>query len=226
MFLDFAHRIQPAAIVLGGDLVDGTRVSRHGRMRGQNTPRFLDETIALESWVNDLPAAEHRHVVIGNHDQRHDRYLAENAPEMEDFAGGLFDRVPGYLPSYTLTINETLEAMHNNRNGIHAARNNVVTSMISTATGHTHQLGCVTVPSRRGTLYGIEMGMLNDPLGPQFEYAENRPTRAQAGFAVVTFDDDGVMLPPELAYAENGRVIFRGRDLNKPVYRVLAVMGS
>jgi hypothetical protein len=52
--------------------------------------------------------------------------------------------------------------------------------------------------------------MMNDPFGPQFEYAEGSPSRAQQGFVVINFDEDGRMMPPELCEMIGGRPVFRG----------------
>ena len=63
----------------------------------------------------------------------------------------------------------------------------------------------------------------NLPYEPQFEYTWGRPTRWQPGFVVLTFDEDGVLLPPETCEWTNNRAIFRGRAIEtEQRYRVRA----
>jgi hypothetical protein len=62
----------------------------------------------------------------------------------------------------------------------------------------------------RGRRYGVQTGTLAAYDGPQFEYAENGPTPACSGFAVLTFKD-GLLMPPELCEVVDGRAIFRGQ---------------
>ena len=64
---------------------------------------------------------------------------------------------------------------------------------------------------RNGSRWGIETGCIADPKGPQFEYTEGAPTRAQMGFAIITFDAEGRMMPPELCEMVGGRPVFRGQ---------------
>jgi hypothetical protein len=56
--------------------------------------------------------------------------------------------------------------------------------------------------------------MLGDPRSRAFEYHEGQPSRAHEGFVVLTFDEDGKLMPPEFCEMVRGRPVFRG----KPVY--------
>lgn len=221
VFLDLAHELRPTAVLLAGDVIDGTRISRHGAIRGQATPSVAEEVDALAAYLREMPAVEHRHVTLGNHDLRVDNYLAHHANEMADWAGRLQDRTDGWDYSYSVVVNDNIEVRHDWRGGIHAAWNNTLHAGLTMLTGHTHQLSMTAHPDRRGVRYGIECGMLNDPLGPQWEYTHGRPNRWRAGFVVLSFDD-GRLLPPELADMQDGRVVFRGKVLNKPRFRVKA----
>lgn len=78
-------------------------------------------------------------------------------------------------------------------------------------TNHTHQLQVTAVRNRNGSHWGIETGMLGDPNGRQFEYTEGAPSRAQEGFVVLSFDEDGYLLPPEFCEMVRGHPIFRGK---------------
>lgn len=211
-FVDVAKAISPVAIVLNGDMFDGTRISRHGRLRGQNAPSVREELEATQERLRELPNAPHQYWTLGNHDQRVNIYLANAAAEMDDLAYSLEDWFPHWRFSYATVINDTVEIRHRFRAGIHAAYNNTLHSGRTIVTGHTHQLAVTPFVDRNGRRYGIEGGMLNAPEAPQFEYTEGSPTRWNAGFVVLTFDNDGYLLPPELCEWVNGRAWFRGHS--------------
>jgi hypothetical protein len=222
-FRDLAWRIKPSLIICNGDLIDATRISRHPRLRGQNAPRVVEEITAAAEYLDSLPSECRRILTRSNHDDRVDTYLANQVPEMDDFAGGLLDRLPhGWETAYRVTINDHTEVCHNWHGGIHAGWNNAVKSGRSFVTGHTHQLGVRRVVDLNGTRYGVECGVLCDPLSPQFEYVGAAPTRWEPGFVVLTFSDTGALLPPELATVEAGVPTFRGAPILKPRIRVRA----
>ncbi len=148
---------------------------------------------------------------MGNHDQRVDHYLANNAPELDDYAGRISDRFPTWEFCWAVNING-VEIRHRFRSGIHAGWNNALHSGVTTITGHTHQLQVTAVRNRNGTHWGIEDGMLGDPSHKCFEYGEGTPSRAQPGFLVLSFID-GVLMPPEMCELINGEPVFRGKHV-------------
>ena len=224
-FVAVAHAIKPTWIVANGDMIDGARISRHPRTRGQHTPTLGEEISAVKTAFDMLPKAE-RHWLQGNHDERVDKYLASNAPELDDFAGTLWDRFPEWPVSWALVVNNSVEIRHRFRGGIHAAYNNALVSGRTCVTGHTHQLISRPVDDRNGRRWGVELGTLADPLHPCFEYAEGAPSRVCPGFAVLTFRE-GELLPPELCELGNGRMWFRNEPVagEKPRVRVKAGRG-
>jgi len=208
-FAKLSKELKPRAIVLNGDILDGARVSRHGSLLGQNAPKLTAEINAAHEWIDTLYQPAIRVWTMGNHDQRVDNYLANNAPELDDYAGRLSDRFPYWTFCWATMINN-LEVRHRFRSGIHAGWNSALHSGISTVTGHTHQLQVTAVRNRNGTHWGIECGMLGDPAHKAFEYAEGSTSRAQSGFVVITFND-GIMMPPETVELIDGRPVFRGK---------------
>ena len=206
-FAKVSKDIKPQIIVLNGDILDGARVSRHGSLLGQNAPKITKEIEASQAWIETLYRAKHRIWTMGNHDQRVDNYLANNAPELDDYAGRLSDRFSDWTFCWSVRVN-SVEIRHRFRSGIHAGWNSALHSGISTVTGHTHQLQVTAVRNRNGSHWGIEDGMLGDPMHKAFEYAEGAPSRAQPGFVVITFRD-GVMMPPETCELIEGRPVFR-----------------
>lgn len=228
-FLDVAHAIKPDAIILNGDLVDGTRVSRHPRLRNQNAPRLSDEIKEAQIQIKRLPEASEQIWTLGNHDARVDIYLANNAPEMDDMATNLRELFPKWQFTYAAMINEGFprviptEVRHFFRAGNHARWNNVMYGGIHMVTGHTHGLGVTSFNNRLGRIYGIETGMLNSNTAAQFEYHQGMPSRANGGFALLTFDKEGNLLPPELCEHVYSQAWFRGRTWgDKPRIRVKA----
>jgi hypothetical protein len=212
-FCSVAHQLRPQAIVLNGDMLDGARVSRHGSLLGSRAPKIDEEIDALYDALRMLPHAEHQLWPIGNHDMRVNNYLANAASELDVYVGRLEDRFPQWEFCYAAMLND-VEVRHRFRGGIHAAWNNALHAGISTVTGHTHQLQITAVRNRNGSHWGVEAGMLGDPRSRAFEYHEGQPSRAHEGFVVLSFDEDGSLMPPEFCEMVRGRPIFRG----KPVY--------
>jgi len=209
-FCKIAKTAKPDAIILNGDILDGAKVSRHSRHLGSRAPKISDEVEAAQHWIRMLPKVPTRIWTMGNHDQRVDNYLANQAPELEDYAGRLSDRFPDWQFAYSATING-VEIRHRFRNGIHAGWNNALHGGITMVTSHTHQLQVTAVRNRNGSHYGIECGMLGDPTSPAFEYTEGSPSRVCAGFVLLSFDEDGNVMPPECAEMIRGRPSFRGK---------------
>lgn len=209
-FCKVAKVLKVDGIILNGDVIDGGRVSRHPTLLHNYAPRIDQEVEYAKIWLRMLPNAHHRLWTLGNHDMRINNYIAQNANELSDYVPSLFSHFPEWNVAYAFTINELVEVRHRFRSGIHAGYNNSMHSGVTMISGHTHQLQITAVRDRRGTRWGIETGMMNDPNGPQFEYAEGAPSRANEGFIVVTFDEHGHMLPPEICEMIHGRPVFRG----------------
>jgi len=209
-FAKVAKMIKPDTIVLNGDIIDGARVSRHGATLGSNAPKVSAEIDAALDWVRTFPKCSRRIFTIGNHDIRVDNYLANQANELDEYTGKLSDRFPMWEFCFALTINECVEIRHRFRSGVHAAYNNAVVSGWTTVTNHTHAQQMTAVRNRLGTHWGVETGMLGDPNHKSMQYGEGTPSRAHTGFAVLTFDEAGILMPPEFCQSVNGRPVFRG----------------
>ena len=209
-FCKVAADLKVKGIVLNGDIIDGARVSRHGSMLGSKAPKIDKEIEAAQAWLKCLPRTKHRLWTLGNHDMRVDNYLCTQANELDDYVGNLASRFTDWTMAYAFDINGT-EVRHRFRGGIHTAWNNALHSGVNIISGHTHQLQVTAMRDRNGSRWGIETGCIADPKGPQFEYTEGAPTRAQMGFAIITFDAEGRMMPPELCEMVGGRPVFRGQ---------------
>jgi hypothetical protein len=97
--------------------------------------------------------------------------------------------------------------------GIHSSYNNVLKSGISTCSGHTHLLEVKGWGDYKGRRYGISTGMLADPESSAFHYLEDNPVPWCQGFAILHFDNDGRLLPPELCEVVEGVAYFRGSSI-------------
>lgn len=209
-FCVIAKKLKVDGIILNGDIIDGARISRHAIPLRSKSPKIAQEIDATKTLLKMLPNTKYKCWTIGNHDIRIDNYVAANASELDNYIISLQEHFPNWEMSYAVEINGNTEIRHRYRSGIHAAWNNTLHSGINILTGHTHQLSLTAQRDRRGSRYGIETGMLGDPDGPQFEYTEGAPSRAQQGFVVISFDEDGQLLPPEICEMVRGRPIFRG----------------
>ena len=209
-FTKLCKTLKPDGVILNGDILDAARISRHPAVRGSAAPKFETEIETAKRWLKKIPKTKYRLWTIGNHDIRLDNYIASNANELDGFIDSLQDHFRDWEFAWAFELNQTVEIRHRFRSGIHAGYNSSQHAGISTITGHTHQLQVTAVRDRRGSRWGVETGTLADPYGPQFQYTEGSPSRTQMGFAVITFDEDGGMFPPELCEMMGGRPVFRG----------------
>lgn len=208
-FVKLAKKLKVDGIILNGDVIDGARVSSHRIPRASQSPKINAEIDATKKLLSLLPNAKHRLWSMGNHDIRIDNYVATNAGELSDYIISLQEHFPAWDISYAFMINQT-EVRHRFRGGIHSGWNNALHAGVNILTGHTHQLQVTAVRDRNGSRYGVETGMMADPFGPQFEYTEGSPSRSQQGFVVISFDEEGALMPPETCEMVRGRPIFRG----------------
>lgn len=222
-FCRLAHQLQPLGVVLNGDIIDGAAISRHPRMR-PDLPTLADELDCVNELLSYLPENGRKFWNIGNHDLRFANYLANQAPELMGCTASLQERFPDWQFAYSTVVNDDVEIRHRFRSGAHAGYNNASLAGRTMVTSHTHQLADRSVITRNGRLFGVEIGQLSDPDGPQFEYGEGTPSRHWPGFVVLTFRE-GELQPPEKCEWHNGQAVFRGQPVDKPRVRVAAGSG-
>lgn len=215
--LEVIKALKPRIVVANGDLFDGARVSRHARLGWEKLPTVKEELDICDDYLHEIRlTADPKRCAffwnLGNHDQRFDRMLAQNAAEYEGVLSRLEDRFSEWEFAWSLDINGRTMIKHRWHNGIHAGYNNTLKSGRSIVTGHLHRLLVTPWADYNGRRWGIDTGTLSDPLAPQFEYGENNSTPHTPGFAVLTFKD-GHMLPPELCEVINGHAYFRGEEV-------------
>ena len=96
-----------------------------------------------------------------------------------------------------------------------ATWNNALKGGRNIFTGHIHRLAVTPITDWNGRRYGVDTGTLSD-FGPEvnkFTYGEDNPYNWASGFAVATFDEDGMLLPPELVTVINNKAYWRGKPL-------------
>ena len=216
-FIKLCKQIKPAAIVLNGDVFDGARVSRHDPLYRNETPSVKQELEVCQDRLGEIEKASHNSKLFwlyGNHDTRLWRYMRINAPEVEGaFGADLFDYFPGWHCGYLMHVNNNTVIKHRWHNGIHATYNNVLKGGRSIVTGHLHRLQVSAWGDYNGRRYGVDTGTLAEPQGEQFAYLEGNPVPWASGFAVLTFDKQGMLLPPELCEVIGETAYFRGKPV-------------
>lgn len=207
-------QLKPKLIIANGDILDGATIHGHGPIGWESPPTLKQELEAVQDSMQGIEKAARGailHRTIGNHDIRFDRRLAGQVPEYRDISGtSLRDHLPLWNVSWSVMINGNTMVKHRINGGIHSGYNNTLKGGISTVTGHTHLLSVSPWSDYTGRRYGVSTGMLADPMDAQFRYAEDNPRPWCQGFAVLKYDDEGMLMPPELCEVINGCAYFRG----------------
>lgn len=212
--LEVIRAVKPIGVIANGDLFDGARISRHAPLGWSALPTVKQEMEICDEYLHEIhQASDPRRSSffwnVGNHDQRFDRMLVQNASEYEGVIPRLEDKFPRWEFGMSIDINGHTMVKHRYHNGIHAGFNNAVKSGRSIVTGHLHRLLVTPWADYNGRRWGVDTGTLADTLSPQFDYAENNPSPHTSGFAVLTFLN-GRLLPPELVECIDGHAYFRG----------------
>lgn len=215
--LKLIKRLKPALIVANGDILDGALISRYGAEDWSNKPTLQQELEAIQVHMDAIHKAckglgTILHRTIGNHDIRFDKRLANAAPEFKGIKGTtLVDHIPEWSVSWSVMVNANTMIKHRMQHGgIHSGYNNTLKSGVNSVTGHTHLLEVKPWGDYTGRRYGVSTGMLACPDSNAFSYMEDNPRPWCSGFAVLTFTDEGMLLPPELCEVIDNNAYFRG----------------
>ena len=216
--LALVKQLKPTVIIANGDVFDGATTGRHTRIGWANTPSTAQELHAVQDRLGEVEKAAPKGCKLirtwGNHDIRFDSRLSQQASEYEGIKGfALSDHIPAWKAVWSMMVNGHTMIKHRYHNGIHATYNNTMKSGTNIVTGHLHRLLVTSWGDYNGRRWGVDTGCLADPDGPQFAYAEDNPSPHCSGFAVLTFDDDGQLLPPELCEVIKGKAYFRGKQV-------------
>lgn len=213
-----ARALKPLAIIANGDILDGATIGRHEPISWENRPTLAQEVEAVQDRLEEIKRAAPKACkllrTVGNHDIRFERKLATQVPEYKHLSGTtLAEHLPAWGVSWSIMVNGHTMVKHRYNNGLHAAYNNTLRAGTSIVTGHLHRLLVTRWADYRGARYGVDTGTLADVDSEQFAYVEDNPRPWGSGFAVLTFDEDGTLLPPELCEVVKGSAYFRGREV-------------
>lgn len=210
--------LQPKIVINNGDIFDGAKISRHPPAGWSNMPEVVDELEACIAFANEVEAvakAARKNCALlwnaGNHDTRFSARLATVAPEFVRVHGmDLKDHFPTWQLAWSTFINDNTVVKHRWKGGQHAAFNNTKDSGRSLVTGHLHKCMVTPYSDYNGRRYGVDCGTLSDfgPTVDKFTYGEDSPFNWGQGFAVLTFDKQGRLLPPSLCEVIDGRAYF------------------
>lgn len=225
-FIWFAEHLKPAAIVINGDLFDGSDLSRFPSSNWNKKPSIRDEIDACKRFTSAVEAAApaaKRLFVPGNHDERFNRRLVSEAPQFADLKGfNLFDHFPQWEVAYRVAVNPgsngATDIVHNWAGGIHAAYNNVLRSGVSYVTGHTHRNLVRPWADRSGLRWGIESGTLAGVDHPSAYYIAGRPVDWHPGFVLLSYHEGVLLRPEQIDVIDDRRVSFRGTVAEPPDY--------
>ena len=215
-FIRFIKEMKPKAVIANGDMLDGASISRHPPIGWEKRPSLIEELKACQMALTDVEDAAGKAKLIwplGNHDARLSSRLASVAPEYANVHGTqLKDHFPAWTPCWAAWATEKFVLKHRMRSGVHATHNNTVNSGVSMATGHLHSAKVTPFTDYNGTRFGVDLGTLAEPKGPQFvNYLESNPTNWRSAFGVFTIHK-GKLLWPELVHVFSpNSVEFRGQ---------------
>lgn len=207
-FLNYCADIQPAAIVLNGDVLDFYKLSRFVKGEGRNP---YDEIVACQELLKDLKSKCPKskiYYVIGNHETRLETYVLNNAPHLASLVEDVFSILKtkdlGIVGCAEVVINDAFVCTHGKLLGSKAglsAIKEIEKHYMSGASGHTHRLAKFLTRKARRKFVWLETGCLCD-LNP--EYVQDPDW--QQGFAIIQFES-GKLKRAEVAEIEDGEVL-------------------
>lgn len=214
-FVQLARELQPAAIVVNGDLIDGARISRHPPIGWDHTPTVAEERDEVEDRLTDLEKAApkaRRFWELGNHDYRFENKLAAQAPQFEGVPGfSLKEHFPKWELGISLWVNDQVVIKHRFKGGVHATHNNTLWAGKTMVTGHLHSLKVTPFSDYNGIRWGVDSGTLAEPYGPQFHYSEDNPLNHRSGLIVLTFHQGQLLWPEIVRIVDKDSFDFRGK---------------
>jgi hypothetical protein len=210
------HTDKPVEVIVNGDVIDAGQISRYPPIGWTHQPTLQQEIEVAQDRLGEIEAAVGRarkRWPLGNHDARFETRLATVASEFAHIRGtSLLDHFPLWEPCWAVWINNDVIVKHRFKGGIHATRNNTLTSGKNIITGHLHSAKVTPFDDYNGTRYGVDSGCIADPAHRVFvDYTEDNPKDWRAAFVVLTFVKSR-LLPPELVLAwDEDHVTFRGK---------------
>lgn len=207
-FIEYCKKKQPEVVVLNGDVLDMFMLSRFTKGEGRNP---LEEMTMCQGFLDSLRKAVPNadiYYVIGNHENRLEKYVLNKAPELASLIEDVFTiiktsdyRVRGCA---SVTFNDNFVCKHGtllgNKSGLSAIKE-MENAYMSGATGHTHRL-CKYIARKSGRKFvWLETGCLCS-LNPEYMINPNW----QAGFAQLEFKN-GKLYNSKVIEIEKGKIL-------------------
>ncbi len=220
-FIKFIKKLQPKAVIMNGDVIDGASVSRHPPLGWEKLPTLIEEIEAAQQLLHSVEIAAGKRCELiwpaGNHDARFSVRLATVAPEYARIHGTHLKDHFGerWKPCWSVWINDgECVVKHRARGGVHASYNSTLHGGKSIVHGHLHSLKVTPYVDYNGRRWGVDCGCLADTYGPQFTYSEDNTRNWSSGWVALTFVD-GQMLQPEICVVHSpGVVEWRGERIS------------
>jgi predicted phosphodiesterase len=215
-FVKFCKRLKPNIVVMNGDVLDASSISRHPPIGWNKLPSVKDELEVCQERLNEITGNVTKNTQLfwplGNHDGRFETRLAQVAPEFKDVHGiSLADHFPAWTGCWSLHINNNTVVKHRYKGGVHATHNNTVSAGRSIITGHLHSQKVTPFTDYNGTRYGVDTGCLASPHHDAFtDYTEDNPKNWISGFCVLTYHNGCLLYPELVSVFDANHVQFRG----------------
>ena len=207
-FIKYCKEKQPEAIVLNGDILDMFMLSKFTKGEGRNPLEEITMCRGLLEMIRKACPTSDIYYVIGNHENRLEKYVLSKAPELASLIEDVFSiiktedfKIRGCA---SLTINDNFVCKHGtllgNKSGLSAIKE-MENAYMSGATGHTHRL-CKYIARKSGRKFvWIETGCLCD-MNPEYMILPNW----QQGFCELKFKD-GKLYHSRVIEIEKGKVL-------------------
>lgn len=207
-FLEYVRVTQPKAVILNGDILDMFMLSRFTKGEGRNPLEEISQCRALLASLRKLCPDSDIFYVIGNHENRLEKYVLNKAPELASLVEDVFTilkvedfKIRGCA---SVTVNDKVVFKHGtllgNKSGLSAIKE-MENAYMSGCTGHTHRL-CKYIARKSGKkFFWVETGCLCS-LNPEYMINPNW----QQGIARLDFKS-GKVHNAKIIEIENGEVL-------------------
>ena len=171
--LKVAKTLPLTGIVILGDFGDFVSVTSHSKSPKQRQVALVDELAACNTALSELDEldVEDRIYIMGNHEDRIDRYINDRCPEMAGLIGtdlkdSLHLRDRGYqvIPYRDHYYHDGVWYTHDTGSaGLNAHRSSLNRYQDTVVIGHTHRMGFEVKNTIHGTpIIGFMAGWLGD----------------------------------------------------------------
>lgn len=199
-FLKALELVQPDELVIVGDFLDLLSVSSHAK-KPKDEKRTKSEVAAGNIALDEIRAVYNGKItyIFGNHESRFSRYIASNAPELDDMinledALKLKERNIGYVPYGDFYRIGELAFTHDvGRCGKNAAQQSLQDFGDNLVFGHSHRAAVVYGGTVEGkTHVCMNVGWLGDYQAIDYRNKHTAKREWQHAFGLVYQDSKGV----------------------------------